>query len=78
MESEQRPQTSNPGLDQITHELFGHGRCRTEETYASEPWSAPRLRGRGKQGNIVMHIPFLTALYWRRLHRDDIKSAAGR
>jgi len=20
-----------------------------------KPWSAPRLRGRGKQGNIVMH-----------------------
>ena len=27
----------------------------------------PRLRGRGQQGNILMHTPFLSALYWRRL-----------
>jgi hypothetical protein len=37
----------------------------------------PRLRGRGQQGNIVMHTPFLSALYWRRLTLAP-KSAARR
>jgi hypothetical protein len=30
---------------------------------AATPWSAPRLRVRGKQGNIAMNIQSLSALY---------------
>jgi len=30
--------------------------------YKAKPWSVPRLRGRGKQGNIVMHTVYPSAL----------------
>jgi hypothetical protein len=32
-----------------------------------KPWSVPRLRGRGEQGNIVMHTELLSALYVRTM-----------
>jgi hypothetical protein len=33
--------------------------------HEAQPWSVPRLRGRGEQGNIVMHTQVLSALYVR-------------
>jgi hypothetical protein len=40
-------------------------RPRMRVNIRRKPWSVPRLRGRGEQGNIVVHILFLSVLYVR-------------
>ena len=40
-------------------------RPRMRVNLRRKPWSVPRLRGRGEQGNIVVHTLFLSVLYVR-------------
>jgi hypothetical protein len=41
-----------------------------------QPWSVPRLRGRGKQGNLVLGIPFSVSALWQRLPLHTLASPA--